>query len=68
MNPMKNRKKMFEIFFEKFQAPAVFVAIQGVLSLYLYSDVDSPLENQQELFWILEMELLMLFPSMKDIH
>lgn len=25
---------MFEIFFEKFQAPAVFVAIQGVLSLF----------------------------------
>ena len=34
MNPLKNRKKMFEIFFEKFQAPAVFVAIQGVLSLF----------------------------------
>lgn len=34
MNPIKNRKKMFEIFFEKFQVPAVFVAIQGVLSLF----------------------------------
>lgn len=33
MNPIKNRKKMLEIFFEKFQAPAVFVAVQGVLSL-----------------------------------
>jgi actin-related protein len=33
MNPIKNRKKMLQIFFEKFQAPAVFVAVQGVLSL-----------------------------------
>lgn len=33
MNPTKHRKKMFEIFFEKFQVPAVFVAVQGVLSL-----------------------------------
>jgi actin-related protein len=34
MNPTKHRKKMFEIFFEKFQVPAVFVAIQGVLPLF----------------------------------
>jgi actin-related protein len=33
MNPTKHRKKMLEIFFEKFQVPAVFVAVQGVLSL-----------------------------------
>ncbi|MCL4123140.1 UNVERIFIED_CONTAM: hypothetical protein GTU68_006673 [Idotea baltica] len=33
MNPAKHRKQMYEIFFEKFQAPAVFVAVQGVLSL-----------------------------------
>ena len=33
MNPIKHRKKMLEIFFEKFQAPAVFIAVQGVLSL-----------------------------------
>jgi actin-related protein len=34
MNPSKHRKKIFEIFFEKFQVPAVFVAIQGVLPLF----------------------------------
>ena len=33
MNPTKHKKKMVEIFFEKFQVPAVYVAVQGVLSL-----------------------------------
>ena len=34
MNPTKHKRKMLEIFFEKFQVPAVYVAVQGVLSLY----------------------------------
>ena len=34
MNPSKQRKRVFEIFFEKFQVPAIFIAHQGVLSLY----------------------------------
>lgn len=33
MNPTKHKRKMLEIFFEKFQVPAVYVAVQGVLSL-----------------------------------
>ena len=33
INPKKNRLKMAEIFFEKFNSPALFVAIQAVLSL-----------------------------------
>jgi actin-related protein len=33
MNPTKHKKKLCEIFFEKFQVPALFVAVQGVLSL-----------------------------------
>ena len=33
LNPTKQRKKIFEIFFEKFQVPALFIAAQGVLSL-----------------------------------
>lgn len=56
MNPAKHRKKMFEIFFEKFQAPAVAVAVQGVLSLYKYFNLDLLLENPLVLSSIREME------------
>ncbi|XP_075056672.1 actin-related protein T3 [Mixophyes fleayi] len=34
LNPLSNREKMAEIFFEKFQVPAMYVAIQAVLALY----------------------------------
>lgn len=33
-NPQRNREKMCEIMFEKFQSPALYIAIQAVLSLY----------------------------------
>ena len=33
-NPKRNKEKMAEILFEKFNVPAVYVAIQAVLSLY----------------------------------
>ncbi|XP_028395498.1 actin, clone 302-like isoform X2 [Dendronephthya gigantea] len=33
-NPKATREKMAEVMFEKFNVPAVFVGIQGVLSLY----------------------------------
>lgn len=65
-NPSKHRKKMLEIFFEKFQAPAALVAIQGVLSLYLLFNLVMQQVNQQVLSWTLEMESHMLFLSMKD--
>lgn len=34
LNPKKNREKMMEIFFEKFEAPLFYVSIQAVLALY----------------------------------
>jgi hypothetical protein len=34
MNPLKNREKMAEIFFEHFNVPAFYVAVQAVMALY----------------------------------
>lgn len=34
MNPTKNREKIAEIMFEKYQFHGIYVAIQAVLTLY----------------------------------
>lgn len=34
MNPLSHKLKLIEIFFNKYGVPALFVAVQGVLSLY----------------------------------
>ncbi|XP_072464725.1 actin-5-like [Notamacropus eugenii] len=34
LNPPENRVKMAEIFFETFQVPALYVALQGLMALY----------------------------------
>lgn len=59
---------MLEIFFEKFQVPAVYVAVQGVLSLYVFWYLASLRESQLVLSWIQVMALPMSFLFMKDIR
>ena len=34
LNPLSNRERAAEIFFETFNAPALYIQIQAVLSLY----------------------------------
>lgn len=34
MNPTKNREKITEVMFEKYQFQGIYVAIQAVLTLY----------------------------------
>lgn len=34
MNPTKNREKIAEVMFEKYQFHGIYVAIQAVLTLY----------------------------------
>lgn len=39
LNPLSNREKMAEVFFEKFEVPAMYVAIQAVLALYSFGKI-----------------------------
>jgi actin len=34
LNPLSHKIKLIDIFFNKYGVPALFVAVQGVLSLY----------------------------------
>lgn len=46
MNPINNRKKMFEMMFEKYGFHSTYIAIQAVLTLYAQgmalSSIDRP--------------------------
>lgn len=39
MNPTKNREKIAEVMFEKYQFHGIYVAIQAVLTLYAQGKV-----------------------------
>lgn len=41
MNPTKNREKIAEVMFEKYQFHAIYVAIQAVLTLYAQGTIDA---------------------------
>ena len=42
MNPLKNREKMCEVMFERYNFGGVYVAIQAVLALYAQGTVPLP--------------------------
>jgi actin-related protein len=54
LNPLPHRRRMLEVFFEKFQVPAVYVGLQGVLSLYFFLHSVLRLESPPVSSWTQE--------------
>lgn len=46
MNPLKNRERMAQVMFERYQFGGVYVAIQAVLALYAQGKLFRPARSQ----------------------
>lgn len=68
LNPIPHRRRMLEILFEKFQVPAVYVGLQGVLSLYFCLQAVLPLERPLVSSWTQEKASAKCSPSTKATH